>query len=288
MITVKYRTTDDDIVKLKGQNVTETKTLSFGANLNLGAGLPAVAVNFRNYNRKNGISEIDTTYDEAFAAVAWRDRREDINTTALNLNFMYRLELLGTRHSINLSYNNLNTVDLYDDDRAARGRADYSLPNSPVSRASTIAIGINSNISKQLTTTIGFDISEADLGEPDTEDIPQMLQGNPTLVRGFIAQDLLKITLGASYRMGAGNKMLVRGAVFSQTSTIDRSLSEARPDPSSKLGIRGGFEMALIENLQLVTAFEFRQRTVDHGEDGEETVPASIFSATTVHRSTSG
>ncbi|MFC1481530.1 hypothetical protein ACFL6E_04700 [Candidatus Neomarinimicrobiota bacterium] len=280
MVTAKFRTTDDDIVKLEGQNVTSTSTLSLGGNLNLGAGLPAIAVNYRNYNRNNGITEIDTTDAGSTLhpdSLSYRDRREDIATSALNLNFMYNLELLGTQHNINLSITNLKTLDLYDD-RAAVDRENFSLPNSPAANSSTIAIGINSNISSKLTTTVGFDISKAELGDPETGDLPKVFQGDTTLVRGFIAQDLTKIELGARYRLG-GNKMLVRGSIFSHTSTTDRSKSDFRPDPSTKFGFRGGFEMEIIDNLQLVTAFEFRKRTVDLRDAGTEELPASIFSA---------
>ena len=58
--------------------------------------------------------------------------------------------------------------------------------------------------------------------------------------------------------------MLVRGGFNRISSNSDASGSESKPPPNfSRLGIKGGLEILLVDNLRWVTSLEFRTKKIE-------------------------
>jgi hypothetical protein len=274
MLSGKYRTTDDDIVKQEGEAITRTVTTNLSANINLGRGLPAFSVGTRAYTRENGVTEIDTTIiknqDTPADSIRYNDRRESTTTKSLNLSFMYQLELLGSRHDLSLNISRNDIVDDYTD--RITGDA-YTTPRSPRAISRIIAIGVNSRISEQLRTSLSLSTNASEFGEGQ-----DVVEDSLVVRPGMIAQDLFNLNLMLIYRLPALN-LNARGGFSFLTSSSDRSNSVSAPSNFTRLGIKGGLEYEITKELRLVTTFDFRTKRVELPDGGSESVPSSIISA---------
>ncbi len=273
MLSGKYRTTDDDIVKQPGEPITSTVTTNLSANINLGRGLPSFSIGTRSYTRENGIATLDTVavLSGPDTVENYIDRRESKTTKSLNLGFMYQLELMGSRHDLSLNISRNDIADDYSDRKT--GDTLYTTPRSPRAISRITAIGVNSRISEQLRTSVSFSTNASEFGEGEDNVVDSVV------VRpGMIAQDLFNLDLMLIYRLPALN-LNARGGFSFLTSNSDRSNSISAPPNFTRLGIKGGLEYEITAQLQLVTTFDFRTKTVDLPEGGSESVPSSIISA---------
>ncbi len=268
MLSVKRRTTSDDIVKQPGESITSTLTTDLSANVNLGRGLPSFSIGSRSYNRDNGIDTVSAVSKivEGVTDTTYIDKRASTTTRSLNLSFMYQLELLGSRHDLSL---NISTNEISDDiDDRVTDDTLYTIPRSPRATSSIMAIGINSRINEQLRSSISLSTNASEFGEgEDVGDIP-----------GMIAQDLVNLNVMLVYRIPA-LKLNTRGGFAFLSSKSDRSNSTQAPPNFTRLGIKGGLEYDITDELQFVTAFEFRTKTIELEDGGNESVPSSIISA---------
>ncbi len=284
MLSGKYRTTDDDIVKQPGEAITSTVTTNLSANINLGRGLPAFSIGTRSYTRDNGVTTLDTVAVVSGPDTVdnYIDRRESTTTKTLNLGFMYQLEVLGSRHDLSLNISRNDIADDYTDRKT--GDTLYTTPRSPRAISRITAIGVNSRISEQLRTSISLSTNASEFGEGEDELSTEPTvddQGDTTYAvvnPGMIAQDLFNIDLMLIYRLPALN-LNARGGFSFLTSSSGRSNSLSAPPNFTRLGIKGGLEYEITAELRLVAAFEFRTKTVDLPGDGSESVPSSIISA---------
>ncbi len=284
MLSGKYRTTDDDIVKQPGEAITSTVTTNLSANINLGRGLPAFSIGTRSYTRDNGVTTLDTVAVVSGPDTVdnYIDRRESTTTKTLNLGFMYQLELLGSRHDLSLNISRNDIADDYTDRKT--GDTLYTTSRSPRAISRITAIGVNSRISEQLRTSISLSTNASEFGEGEDELSTEPTvddQGDTTYAvvnPGMIAQNLFNIDLMLIYRLPALN-LNARGGFSFLTSSSGRSNSLSAPPNFTRLGIKGGLEYEITAELRLVAAFEFRTKTVDLPGDGSESVPSSIISA---------
>ncbi len=284
MLSGKYRTTDDDIVKQPGEAITSTVTTNLSANINLGRGLPAFSIGTRSYTRDNGVTTLDTVAVVSGPDTVdnYIDRRESTTTKTLNLGFMYQLEVLGSRHDLSLNISRNDIADDYTDRKT--GDTLYTTSRSPRAISRITAIGVNSRISEQLRTSISLSTNASEFGEGEDELSTEPTvddQGDTTYAvvnPGMIAQDLFNIDLMLIYRLPALN-LNARGGFSFLTSSSGRSNSLSAAPNFTRLGIKGGLEYEITAELRLVAAFEFRTKTVDLPGDGSESVPSSIISA---------
>lgn len=254
-ITASYRATDDDIVKVEGDNITTTGTSSLTASLNLGVGLPGVSFGLRSVTRANGISILDTILTPSSAdPYYFRDRRENTLNKTTNIGLTYRLHALSTAHNLSLTLNNTSITDQINTDRDAD-----SLFISPIAISKITAISILSTISPQLRTNLTFSTNTSEFGEGDR----------------MIAQDLVMMGLTAKYRINAG-KIIIRGGLKRISAETNRSKNEVRPPSFVRMSIEGGVELRLVENLRFVGSFEMRSRKL---LDTGQTQPSSIVAA---------
>ncbi|MCH7938391.1 MAG: hypothetical protein IID13_01435 [Candidatus Marinimicrobia bacterium] len=272
MLSGKYRTTNDDIVKQPGEAITSTVTTNLSANINLGRGLPSFSIGTRSYTRENGVTTLDTVaVVSGTDTVNYIDRRESTTTKSLNLGFTYQLELLGSRHDLSLNISRNDIADDYTD--RITGDPLYTTPRSPRAISRATAIGVNSRISDRLRTSLSLSTTASEFGAG--EDI---LEDSVVVSPGMIAQNLFNLDLMLIYRLPA-LKLNARGGFSFLTSNSDRSNSASKPPNFTRLGIKGGLEYEITKELLLMTTFDFRTKTVDLPDGGSESVPSSIISA---------
>lgn len=273
MLTGKYRTTSDDIVKQPGEAITRTVTTNLSANINLGRGLPSFSIGTRSYTRENGVTTLDVVAVVSGSDTVdnYIDRRESTTTESLNLGFTYQLELLGSRHNLSLNISRNDIADDYTD--RITGDTLYTTPRSPRAISRATAIGVNSRISDRLRTSLSLSTTASEFGTGE-----DVLENSVLVSPGMIAQNLFNLDLMLIYRLPA-LKLNARGGFSFLTSNSDRSNSASKPPNFTRLGIKGGLEYEITKELLLMTTFDFRTKTVDLPDGGSESVPSSIISA---------
>ena len=260
-VTALYRSTDDDIIKLPEDNITTTETISISGSLNLGIGLPSLNIGSRTVTRNNGRTTLDTLISLDTAGVnviaGFRDLRENTSTTTTSLGLTYRLQALGSSHNLNLTLNNTAITDGFADDRGL----DPTF-RSPVATSDIVAVSLLSIFSQALNTSITFSTNASQFGEGPDIVITNADGDTTATVPGMIAQDLLNVGLSATLRL-ANSRLLIRGGIDFINGDTSRSLSIFAPPSFTRIGIKGGIEYKLIQNLRLVASFERRSRTLD-------------------------
>ncbi len=276
MFNVRYKTTDDDIVKYEGDVITSSTSLSYNAVLNLGNGLPSFTFGKRSYTRDNLTRSGDelagfevVTYDSLVVeavdgtdslAVTIRDPRSSTLTSSTNIGVTYRLWLLETTHDFNL---NIATTLITDEitDRPV-GLTTY---HSPYANSDILSIGVTSNFSKDFRTNLSVSTNRAEFGEVSDSSL--------------IVQELTNIGATFNYKMFSG-KLLLRGGLSLMTSNTDQSISAIEPPPAfTRIGIQGGLEYTIYQNLRIISGFEFRNKRITLPDGGTESSPSSIISA---------
>ena len=234
-ISALYRTTDDDIVKVEGDPITSTKMINLSANLNLGQGLPSLAVGQRKYQRENGVTERDSSAYEITDEVF--DRRENMLTQSRNLGLTYRLQLLGSTHDLNLNLVNTNIGDeITDRDESFR---------SPTASSNILSLAVMSRLSSQLETSV---VASTNKTEISGGTIP-------------IKQEITTLDLSARLLLLNGN-LRTRGGIIFRSNKTNQEENPAAPASFAQFGIKGGASFKLIENLRLVAALELRTKTL--------------------------
>ncbi len=266
-ITAVYRSSigekvkvPDNAIELPTDNLTET--ISITGSLNLGAGLPGVTIGRRTVGRNNGITflyvlpSLDTTVSDSY-----RDQREKTFTNTTNLGLTYRLQALGSSHNFNLTLNNTAVIDEYADERGL----DPTF-RSPAASSDIMAVSLLSTLSQALTTSITFSTNASSFGEGPDIVITNVDGDTTATVPGMIAQDLTNFGLSATLRL-ANSRLLVRGGIDSIKGDTSRSLSTFAPPSFTRIGIKGGIEYKIIQNLRLVASFEQRSRLLDDPDE---------------------
>ena len=248
-ISALYRSTDDDIVKLEGDNITSTVTVNLSGSLNLGSGLPGLSLGTRTYSRENGVTELDTTIivnqDNPADSIRYNDRRSSTRTKSTTVGLTYQLRLLTSTHDLSL-----NVASTEISDQIADRQSDdpsYTIPPSSEASSRIFSLTANSTFSDRLRTNLALATNTSEFGEGVT----------------LVAQRLVSVSVMARYRLMDG-KLLVHGGFNRISSNSDDSGDESRRPPNfSRLGIKGGLELLLVEDLSLVTNLEFRSKQVE-------------------------
>ena len=246
-LTLLYRSTDDDIVKLEDDNITSTATVNLSGNLNLGYGLPGVSLGTRTYTRDNGIVLLDTISNTTMGGGAdtYIDRRSSTLTKSLNFGLTYQLRLLSSTHDLSLNVANTDISDQIADRRPDDPL--FTTPPSSSASSRIFSLAGSSIITPELRTNLTLATNTSEFGEGET----------------LVAQSLFSIALTARYQLLDG-KLLVRGGFNRISSNSDDSESESSLPPNfSRLGIKGGVEILLVENLRWVTSLEFRTKQIE-------------------------
>ncbi|MCK4578399.1 MAG: hypothetical protein KAU50_06385 [Candidatus Marinimicrobia bacterium] len=281
LLTYKYRTTSDDIVKLEDEPITTSTTSALNANINLGRGLPSFNIGTRAYTRNNGITVFDTVL-VTDSPDHYIDRREETVTSALTLGFLYTLDLVGSRHDINL---NLATNDLTDNikDRYPEDTL-FTTPASQKASSRVTALSVNSRLSKVLRTRVSISSNTSEIGEGEDEwaitsvDTDEGVTLDTNLVApGMVSMDLLGLEIGGSLRLPQFNNARIKAGVGYSSSKSEGS--SIAPPNFSRLGIKGGLEYNITEDLRLVTSFEIRTKTFESKDGGTESVSSSLLGA---------
>jgi len=118
-LTFEYEDYLDNFSKRDERPSTNLRTFRSVIDLYLGRGLPNISLSFKDYNRNNGITQIDTTQRVigGIVVVDSTDRREDSTTQDFSLRLNYRLNLFGLDHSIALSTFKSDRVDAFKETR---------------------------------------------------------------------------------------------------------------------------------------------------------------------------
>ncbi|MCH7520387.1 MAG: hypothetical protein IIB42_01645 [Candidatus Marinimicrobia bacterium] len=243
-LSLMYRSTDDDIVKLKDDNITSTVTVNLSGTLNLGFGLPGLSLGTRTYRRDNGIAFLDTI-GNTDSDDTYIDRRNSTLTKSTTVGLTYRLQLAGSSHDLSLNLANTDISDQISDRQ--RGDTLYTTPNSPAASSNIISLSANSILTPKFRTNLALASNTSEFGEGAT----------------LISQQLISIALSARYQLLDG-KLLVRGGFNRISSNSDDSGEDSSPPPNfSRLGIKGGLEVLLVDNLRWVTSLEFRTKQIE-------------------------
>jgi hypothetical protein len=262
-LTASYRSTDNDIIKLKddpdtpedeGDPISQTKTINLSANVNLGMGLPTLSIGQRIYERNNGIDSVEIT-EMAEGPDQIRDRRENSQTKATNLGLTYRLQLLTSSHDLSLSIANTEISDLIDD------RIVDTLSVVPTATSKILSLGATSRFSDRLETTVALATNDSEIGEGVN----------------LVVQNIFNLGLMARVRL-MGGKLSVRGGFNLTTSETNQDDNELAPPPFTRTGVKGGVSYKVLDNLSLVTDFKFQTKEVE--VDGKtESLPNTKIAA---------
>ena len=242
-ISALYRTTDDDILKVaatdttEGDPITSTKMINLSANLNLGRGLPSLAVGRRTYQRLNGIDEPIITLDAEDLPIDTTDSRENMLTESLNLSLSYRLQMLGSSHDLNL---NLASTTISD-------QIDGRFPDfrSMDATSDILSLAATSRFANQLETNVVFSTNKTEISGGK---LP-------------ITQDITGLDFTARLPLLNG-KLRARGGVTFRSNKTNQDDNPEAPASFTRFGIKGGASFKLIENLRLVGLFELRSKTL--------------------------
>ena len=271
-ITASFRTTDDDIVKLEGDKITSTQTLSLSGALNLGAGLPGFNVSTRSLVR---IISVDTLFSEEDAlgdreVIGLDYQFENTVTNSLNLGVNYRLVLLTTTHDLSVMISNT----LITDEIAKQRREVELVYRSPFASSKVTAFSVQSTLSPRLRTSLTFSTNQSEFGEG--VDLFAVSEAGDTTITGpgLIAQDLLSIGLSGTLRL-MNRRLTLRAGVNLINGNTKRSISALAPPNFSRTGIKTGIEYTIIENLRLVASYEARSRSLEKSARAEASTALS-------------
>ncbi len=260
-ISALYRATDDDIVKVEGDPITTTKMVNLSANFNLGRGLPSLVLGRRTYQRDNGVDTLSISLDAEDLPIDTTDSREEMLTKSTNLGLSYRLQMLTSTHDLNL---NLASTVIGDEIDVRYPELGY---RSQTASSNILSLAAVSRFSSGLETIVVVSTNKSEIGE-EKHLIKQSISSLNLTARLLLLNGKLRTSGGITFRSNDTNK------------GDDPSAGENTEAPASftQFGIKAGASFKLIENLRLVTAFEFRNKTLE--VDGKtETLPSSIISA---------
>ena len=105
-LTLGYEKYEDNFKQDNDKPVLDLETKQFGVNFFPGPGLPNLNLNYRSYQRDNGV----VTFDQV-------DDREDNTTKDLTFNINYDVTLLNLKHNISLNYITLDKSDAFSGSR---------------------------------------------------------------------------------------------------------------------------------------------------------------------------
>ena len=257
-LSATYRSTDDDIIKLKddpdtpedeAEPITSTVTVNLSANVNLGQGLPSVSLGRRTYTRENGITTLDTL------DMSIRDNRVNSITTATSIGLGYQLRLISTVHNLRLTVNNTNIADQIDD-----RTLEDTLFVAPSAQSNIIGLSVNSRLSNQLETNVVVSLNSLETGSGDDE----------------IIQSIFSLDLSAQLQL-MGGKLGVRGGLSLTSSATNQDKNPSAPPAFTRVGIKGQVRALLMKNINLVTSIDLRQKSFDDPDTASKLT--SIISA---------
>ncbi|MFB0515220.1 MAG: hypothetical protein ACETWG_01300 [Candidatus Neomarinimicrobiota bacterium] len=260
-ISALYRATDDNIVKLikeddpetpedetkESDPITTTQMMNLSANINLGQDLPSLSLGMRTYERNNGVDTVSTD-------LAISDGREHSRTTSRSIGLSYRLQLLASTHDLNL-----NLAKTLISDQIEDRRADDPLFVPPSAVSNILSLSARSRFSDRLETNVMLATNRLEVGEGDK----------------LVVQDIFDMDASARYILMNG-RLSVRGGVTFTNSNNAESESEIAPPSFTRFGIKSDLNLELIENLRLITTFDFKSKQVE-GRDAP--LPYSVIAA---------
>ncbi len=285
-LSATYRTTDDDIVKLKddkttplvdeSEPITSTKTVNLSANINLGQGLPSITLGTRSYVRENGVEDLTITLDTLDMPIDTVDKRVNSLTSNTSLGLGYRLQLLSSTHDLNLTV----SKTVISDEIVGRliGFAAQNVTSN------IVGLSVNSRFSDRLETSAVISINNTETGEGkdifafmDDGDTIRTVEGDPVVaVTGLVVTDILSLNLSARLLLMDG-RVAVRGGLSVTNFNTKLSLSTLAPSSFLRLGIKGQVRAKLVENLSVVASIDLRQKSFE--DPAIASSPSSIISA---------
>jgi hypothetical protein len=154
-VTLSFEQLRDNLLK---QNKATTTTTSFNGSiaLILGENLPTINLSTMQYNRKNDINTIDTTWLTT-TSYKLTDNRESNMTVRQDIRIEHRIQFLNVKHTLSLSYANSERSDLLKSSRLS-GYAFSSMTTSMVS------MGVNSQFPFPLKTTLRWSSNHSESG----------------------------------------------------------------------------------------------------------------------------
>lgn len=253
LINLIYRHQDDDIMRTV-ENVTTTET--FRANLGLypGAGLPTVTFSFRNQDRDNGRTTLDTvSVDTVGRRIQLQDLRDFTRTINTTLGVNHRLELLGMEHNLSLNVIRLERRDQYSDERPAPPFFDVIRGDSVFVDSSFVSPSLSSRITNLsvasdfpsgLRTTFTLSINNSTFGEAGSE------------LYDYGDQDITGFTLNGIFPMLGGRLKLRGGLEYTGGSGVEEF---------TRLGAGAGFNYRITDVLR----FRFDGKLRSKSTNGE-------------------
>ena len=110
-LTLGYEKYEDNFKQDDGNPILDLETKQFGLNFFPGPGLPNLNLNYRSYQRDNGVVN--------FAPTDPVDDREDNTTNQLTFNMSYDVDVFNLKHNISLNYITLDKSDAFSGNRPA-------------------------------------------------------------------------------------------------------------------------------------------------------------------------
>ncbi|MFQ6615265.1 MAG: hypothetical protein ACE5HZ_00670 [Fidelibacterota bacterium] len=255
LVHVIYKHQDDDILRTV-ENVTTTETFRTNLGLYPGGGLPTVTFSFRNQDRDNGKTTLDTvTVDTANGRIDLEDLRDFTRTTHTTVGVNHRLGALGMEHNVSVNYVQLKRADQYyeDEDRPLPPFFEVVGGDSVFVDSSFVSPSLSSQVTNValvtdypfgLRTTLTVSINKSTFGEEGSE------------LYDYGDQDITGFTLKGDYRMLDG-RLGLRGGV---EITSGSGMEEFR-----RLGFGAGFGYRITDLLR----FRFDGKLRSKSTNGE-------------------
>jgi hypothetical protein len=246
MVTVLYKYQDDDIATTV-TNVTSQSTITTNLTYIPGPNLPTINLSFRLFGRDNGITNLDTLVNQSTGEVRYSDNRENTQTINFTATLNHRFQFFGMQHDVSGTVVNLEKTDLYDNRNLDTNFVDPGLTSKVYN------VVINSRFGIPLRTSLSFttNASEFSIGPGQRAE-----------------QTFNNLKLDGEYGLFNRHLYLIGGVNF---------MSGAGQTDITRLGVKAGVRVNLIENLTVNAVGEFRRSSTDLGDKNNILATANLI-----------
>lgn len=233
MLGVTYKHQDDDVLTKATRKVTTQNTFTTNLTLIPGPGWPTLMFSYRLLGRNNGIKTIDQIQNPLDDSFIYDDNRENTRTDNLTTSINYNFDALGWKNNVFGTYVFFNKRDLFSD------RDLDSTFIDPALTSNVFNVVVNTQYDIPLKTAISFttNASAFNIG-PGIKTDQRFTIGKLDAEYGFFDQ-LLIVIGGVNYMNGSGMQAI------------------------SRVGVRTGVKIRLIEDLVAQATFDLRQKTAN-------------------------
>ncbi len=248
LLTVEYRHQNDDVYT-SIENITSDKRILTNLTIIPGPGLPTITFGYRQNDRDNGISEIESLENitNEDTTLYYKDEREYTKTQNITTSINYTFDAFDSRHSLFGTFVNYDKADQFNDRDLDSTFLDPGITSQVFSLTANSRFGF-----LPLKTTMNFttNTSEFSIG-PGLRSDQSFTSAKLDVEYGILNQKIILLS-GVNYMSGEGVQDITR------------------------IGFKGGLRFKMIENLTANATANVRNKTTAGNTSSELIVLAGL------------